>query len=319
MPWSYLSNTSRLRGHKDINNWDIWRMNLHTALYKVILAGAVCSKAYNEPFFLPTEERDNTFPYLQSTGNHWDNPPCYYYGGFSRMQLDYLQKFPIYNYELQDDNEAEKRRDELYDRIFGVFTKWMIEDARIRGAKEELIFGDVIQLLGASEHLTSKILNRDYSNSYRRRKFRNYEPKFKGKVRKVNVVLFGVFQVEEISMPSLVEETVNGYLIANPVIKPQQAHIERFTTPSRVFVDVNNVLNTLSAYRYPDPRDLDSNPPQIFLLFSFALYKHFNLRFSKQVFNSRRVLNSYKKLFSPELFCVESLWTGMVSDYDKEF
>lgn len=35
-----------------------WRENIYRALYRVVLAGAVCSSAYNEPFISALEQNN---------------------------------------------------------------------------------------------------------------------------------------------------------------------------------------------------------------------------------------------------------------------
>jgi len=65
----------------------------------------------------------------------------------------------------------------------------------------------------------------------------------------VSVILFGVFHVEEITMPSVVEDAATLFLIANPTSQVQddgEAVINTGTIkyPSKI-VDIPRLANTL--------------------------------------------------------------------------
>jgi hypothetical protein len=71
-------------------------------------------------------------------------------------------------------------------------------------------------LVAAHEQLCNKFINDDGESGFGSLE-RDSFLKIPGKVRKVSVVLFGVFRVEEITMALVVEDAGETFLIANPV------------------------------------------------------------------------------------------------------
>jgi hypothetical protein len=75
-------------------------------------------------------------------------------------------------------------------------------------------------LVAAHEQLCNKFINDNRESGFRCVE-RDSFLKIPGKVRKVSVVLFGVFRVEEITMALVVEDAAETFLIANPVSRVQ--------------------------------------------------------------------------------------------------
>jgi hypothetical protein len=136
-----------------------------------------------------------------------------------RSGLNYLSHFPVY--KLGSDDQAE----------FSELAEWLVEQGRSRARRMEegIVNGEytnretlgaqweVMLLYVAQEHLLAKIGNRDGQNGL------GGSIIDKKSIRTVEVCLFGVWRVEEIVMPKLVEDSEKTYLFAKPVPSHQNA------------------------------------------------------------------------------------------------
>jgi hypothetical protein len=144
-----------------------------------------------------------------------------------------------------------------------------------------------------------------------------------GKIRKASIILFGFFQVEEITMPAVVEEAANLYLLANPGIKGPEEDAKQVAgqpmsnESSSKFMDVAQVLRKLS--------DISRGPsnytvPPIHQLFVFTARKHFNLRFLDSAFKYNNIAKdtAYCRLVEPCLFCEGEQGRDVLTGYDED-
>lgn len=308
-----------------------WQPNLHRALYRVVLLGAVCSRAYAEPLFAAVEKNNTDIARKLLIKRR----PV-----VVLQELDgYLRQFPVYNYDANATSDRGKWRDREYDSIFGPLAKWIVEDGRARYLKRDLGVPDederrgsvreILHLLAAYMHLTNKIVNGDAAWDLGRPDFNNLgkpsydfrgrktvdasKHEFKGNTRTATVVLFGVFQPEEITMPARVEDTVDCLLVANPY--PNGHETER-TTSSPVeqeeisptaFFDIPNLLH----------RTQPPVPPPITQFFGYTLRKHFSLRLFDALFDASDpgLMEEGFFLAWPHLFC-NGERQNLTTDYD---
>ena len=142
---------------------NFWRKNLYRALYRVILIGAACSRAYNEPLVSAVENGDSQHAEALVTRRRKSRP-------VSEETSCYLKRFPVYNFDADDKREKGIWRDYEYEKIFGPLAEWLVNDGKARCVKEGLrqVFDkndlastarEIIHLVAAYEHLTTMIVN----------------------------------------------------------------------------------------------------------------------------------------------------------------
>ena len=154
--------------------------------------------AYNEPFDqAKVAERFNE-EFLQCATRPYELDKWNKNQSLQQMndeEAQYLGEFAVYNLDIREDGKVDKWKNEQYEIVFGPLAKWIIEDGRARGtqrAQEEVhdvcdsqeaeeaiesLFdsGDaasieeIMLLIGAFEHLTTKIQNLDGGRKYGRR------------------------------------------------------------------------------------------------------------------------------------------------------
>jgi hypothetical protein len=310
-----------------------WRENLFRALYRVVLAGAVCSRAYNEPFISAIEQNNHSIPNrirvdLDET--------------ITEETVEYLRKFPVYNSDADDMSERGKWRDHEYEAIFGPLAQWLVDDGAARslrnGVREQdegfpknSTLREILHIVAAYEHLTHKIVNgkagwylgRPYVNNSGHAKSHSRgklewdaeEHKFVGGVRKTTVVLFGVFQLEEILMPDRVEDTLNCFLVANPLNQIEETETSRAlwtgtvanASPPANFFDISTFL----------PEQEPPDPPAVLDLFSFIFRKYFNSQFSNEAFDGMIEDGPIFSLSWPQLFCNGEWGNGIIDNYER--
>lgn len=288
-----------------LGKYDKWKARLHRGLYHVLLAGAACSGPYNAPFF--RAEREGRTEFLERCTRCSPNP-----GRLSPLtaeDLQYLRTFLVYDtsagygYDTSagDNLEDVIRRKDEYKTMYGPLTDYLIKEGAKDGLREQIertnipehdydnVHGDrsawysgeetgsireIKTLVASYEHFYRKVYRTDYSKvevPYDTTMI----PSFEGQ-RKVTAVIFGRFQLEEIFLPTIVQDAENGFLLA------------RATSESLGIgnVDVHQVLRQvlrsaeiplIGAY-YLLPLPL---PYQLFL-FSLA---HFNLKWTPDIFD----------------------------------
>jgi hypothetical protein len=221
--------------------------------------------------------------------------------------------------------------------VFGPLARWLVEDgkarAREKGFDEGSTEREVAHLLAAYMQLSNKVVPDNSSLILGRKSLVGVElnnpgcldlyrlPWYYGEgsniapnpnVRKAIVILFEIFQLEEVSMAANVEDTVNTYLVASPMNPVQEGKPVAvncgisFTS----FFDIAGLL----PYVAP-PFD-----PPILQFFSFILRKHFDLRLSDSAFEDGDIdlideNSALESLSWPHLFCNGEAGWGIFEPY----
>ncbi|KAL2067658.1 hypothetical protein VTL71DRAFT_15754 [Oculimacula yallundae] len=270
------------------------RMNrFYRAMYQLFIAGAVLYRPYTEPFWEAKNLSNTAFIRHCRVLRDLHDP-----ASFTDSDTELCRKFPVYNYDVDDDTEVGEWRENEYEDIFGPFTSWLVEEAYSRHPPERTLelnrpevayqnpeqtkadraVQDLMCLLVGYEHMITKFTNGDESYGFGRYLYKTDSPG--PQARKVTVILFGVFRVEEITMPSNIEDTESGLL-------PINIHPSLKDTDQEHF-DIPHILNHLDdASRNPH---IDTSggehpyPPATFQLWFFALRRYLDLGFRHNAF-----------------------------------
>jgi hypothetical protein len=129
-----------------------------------------------------------------------------------------MSQFSVYNFGQDDESEKGRCRDPEYETIFGPFAEWIVRDGmsqkttgyRAPGVSTDPFDNsqhnalyDIMRLVAAYEQLSDKIINGNGQHTFvRSTDDEGVDIKIQGKVRMGHVVLYGVFQVEEITTPA---------------------------------------------------------------------------------------------------------------------
>ena len=107
-------------------------------------------------------------------------------------------------------------------------------------------------------------------------------PSFSGKTRTASVVLFGIFQAEDIVMPDNLMDAVHQQLLAHD---PRSSEGEASVSPPNL--DIPLILEELYMRSgIPNTNHGRPLPPPPLQLFTFTLRHHFNLQFHSGVFRT---------------------------------
>jgi hypothetical protein len=292
------------------NGLRIWKDRFYRAMYRILFAGALFSRAYNEPFFETADKAPQGFlcDYLVShDANRNDDEEIDL--ELRERDIRYLEKFVAYNFF--GNKEGEKT-------LFREFPDWLIKDSKTRvdeeshrGAGEIYTEYDIIQLVAiwetmllvaAYEHLSVYL-----RNAYGLGRFGSddqipVDPMVE--IRKVDVVMFDIFQAEEISMPARVDDAARTALIPNPICRNNSS------LPK--FVDIPCISSLLftSSGRLNHHRNGWSLPPPPLHVFVFILRHHFKLQFDA---NGRAHFADHEFQRNSKIFsnrdCINSDWS----------
>lgn len=244
MPASEILEYPRLSHH--------WGLNFHTAVFRVLIAGPVFARAYQEPFFS-----------ARSHGHH-DFLPEYnrlfldarqedlYIGHegegeviISEKEKEILRTFPVYDLQAYSKSEP----------TFAPFVDWLLEDIKKQTAADidHIQSGDtsdpILHQVGMFLFAFSWLDNMDGMTP-----FINEDKKFgwgrtkeddspipleelQGNIRTVYLVLFGIFQCEEFKIPTAIENVAKTHIVVSQL--PQAIN----TVP---ITDIENILARLS-------------------------------------------------------------------------
>lgn len=277
-----------------------WEENFFRSVYRTVIAGAVCTRAYTEPFFRAAELGDENFQ------KRWGDI-CW--GGKVRPgdeDMESIRKYPEYNFDANDESEEGEKRDEAYHALFGTFGEWIVKDGKARRQKVQppssqapVEVADIARLMAVYEHNIIRIANpASYTGPMRRT---STATTIYGCTRKVSVALFGSFQVEEIVMPADITAAKDIYLTAIPLGPPG---------PS-----INRLLLGLRfVSRRPEIHNRFPSPLPILTVFVFILRRYLDKRFADRCFNDMSGV-SYLTLADPSVFYphigpVQSMFVG---------
>jgi hypothetical protein len=147
-------------------------------------------------------------------------------------------------------------------------------------AEGEAVLWLIMQSIHIFEFILTCIVNSDGQRRLGRRWLKDAGSFSSKKTRTTKVVLFGIFQAEEILMPDDVTDSASQQLLAYP---PNTS-----TTTSPPVLDIPLVLEDLYL-RSGIPNTIDgryNTPPPPLQLLTFALRHHFNLQFHLEAFTT---------------------------------
>ncbi|KAH1548949.1 hypothetical protein KXX57_001227 [Aspergillus fumigatus] len=220
--------------------WVRWRERFHSSIYRVLLAGAILSRAYQEPMYFAAEWGLPNFleKYVEALAS----------GGMSGEpvggdELDHLVTFAPYN---------------LGETILPPFAA----PQALSRSEAAVVFVELGQLFFALEVLTGIqdrqpiIVNGDGSDEHGRTRIAPdllYKP-----ARTTPVLLFGTFFPEYISMPAKAADAVDSHLVATPLSRTSLTrsgvgfqHIYQFLYDLYQMAGRDNEFSSQNPARYP--------------------------------------------------------------------
>lgn len=271
---------------------DSFRDTFYRAMYRLLLAGAVLSRAYLDPLFRAREEGGKEGFFVR-TGLRQHPQKIWatidlsgVHGPLTETDIAYIRQSPVYNYDVTDWSEIGQWRNREYENIFGPFASWIVEDGRGRQQNMPIPdqtnpeWADTKEDVGAVRELMLLLVAYDVSIS----KFANFErhgrdhPSYlKEGIRTVSIVRFGVFHVEEIIMPVAVENLKRGHIVANyhsALVGTEGENIPYQFDVWRVVGELDEVLRTEIVDERENP-----GPPPLLELWHFVLRQYLNLGF----------------------------------------
>ncbi|PVH71568.1 hypothetical protein DL98DRAFT_520986 [Cadophora sp. DSE1049] len=301
-----LPSEFRRETHYD-DDEEAWKDRFYRAMYQLLLAGPVLARAYNAPFWGAKKAGNERFLEhctRDMPGGNGMLDEMTTGGRFNQEDGEYARRFPVYNYDVTDYSMVGKWREGEYESLFGPFAKWLVDEGNARerrnpepesGDREDEssqysevtnnrgAVQDLMCLLVGYEHLLCKFTNVDVNgngnNGYGFGRFTDPSSILPSqwKKREVTIVLFGVFRVEEVTMPSEIENTVDMLL-------PTTIHPSLRESDQAAF-DMSCIIHFLDQHsRGPGDGNEHPNPPAMFQLWFFALRRYLNLGFSKRAF-----------------------------------
>ena len=155
-------------------------------------------------------------------------------------------------------------------------------------AEAENVLWLIMQIIHIFEFLQLCFVNHDGREGFSRGEESAEALSMRAKKRTVIVVLFGIFQVEEITLPDRIEDAVEYSLLARPISpsalpgQDEGRHILR-PIPS---LDFPLIWETLYLWSGIPNHDGDfPTPPPPLQFFTFLLQKYFNLRFTPEMWD----------------------------------
>ncbi|CZS93025.1 uncharacterized protein RAG0_03506 [Rhynchosporium agropyri] len=280
-----IPSSSRLESsdREDEEKNERFRIRFYTAIYQLFFAGAALSRPYMAPFWEAKEKSRTSFfgrcrvPVYNHLGN----------GVSASLTTDdrgFLRPFPVYNHDVEDYTTIGKWREKEYENIFGPFASWLVKEGsafqdpmpRSRHHETE----SLMCLLVGYEHLICKFTNLNGIHAFGRYADSRICPAaLEGKTRTATIIVFGVFRVEEVIMPSNIEGTKDGLL-------PVSIHPTLKGTDQEAF-DIPSIMEHLDYHSQgsaPDDFHEHPNPPAMFQLWFFALRRYLDLGFSHNAF-----------------------------------
>lgn len=278
---------------------DSFRDGFYRAMYQLLLAGAVLARAYMAPLFRAKEEGGKE-GFFARTGledyvlKYWAEIDPSEVGPTRAEDIAYIRQFPVYNYDVTDWSEIGLWRNREYETSFGPFASWIIENGRKRQQNEPQDTNDtepdwaekptdvgavreLMLLLVAYSQFSPRFLNVSWEKNYGGTTYLKKQGN-----RTVSIVRFGVFQIEEVTMPAAFEDLTTGYLLADysPALKGLQGE----DIPYQFDVCyVVGILDLIMRNGYANNRE-NPGPPAMLELWHFALRRYLNLGFRSKMF-----------------------------------
>ena len=282
---------------------DSFRDLFYRAICRLLIAGAVLAGAYLDLLFRAREEGNDGF--LLRNGYVWYEDECWEkiaeIDDEERDRRDdadraYVRKTAVYNYDVEDWSEIGEWKYGQYESVFGPFASWIVEDGRKRqrdeprnsagaepdwaedsedvGAVRELML-----LMVAYDHFNGKIENGPrQSNPLGPEYMPNQDN------RTVSIIRFGVFHVEQITMPSQLSDLKTDLLFAE--FHPAFADSMGKWIPYQfdIWWTITEILEPAHRWQYNWWNRENPGPPPMMQLWHFALRKYLNLGFRYRTF-----------------------------------
>ncbi|GFF79636.1 hypothetical protein IFM61606_04252 [Aspergillus udagawae] len=253
--------------------WVLWRERFHSSIYRVLLAGAVLYRAYQEPMYLAANWGLPNFlkKYVEALAS--DDMSSEPVGG---DELDYLMIFYSYNLGesgnvhggfktlaefLVQQGKKRAQRQKLHAHTTAILPNFAAPQG-LSDSEAAVLFIELCQLLFAVEALVGIqdrqpiIVNGNGSEEHGRTRLAPdllYKP-----ARTIPVVLFGTFFPEYISTPAAAADAVDSHLVATPVSRPSQTrsgvgfqHVYQFLYDLHRMAGRDNEFSSLNPAPYP--------------------------------------------------------------------
>jgi hypothetical protein len=276
----------------------------YRAIYRLLLAGAVLARAYMEPLFRAREEGGKGSFFLRCGTDYWaedveDIADAYP----TEEDFAYIRQSPVFNYDLSDWSEVGQWRNRKYETCLGPFASWIIDDGRKREQEKpqqsggmEPEWAENTADVGAVRELMLLLVAYDhFNNKFQHEHTRNFGGGLymqKPGNRTVSIVRFGIFQIEEITMPAAVEDLQDTYLLARNHSALEGTEGKdipyQFNVQKAFFFLKDRMRGSFFTWSKENP-----GPPGTFELWHFALRHYLNLGFKSGSFWMPRREDTY--------------------------
>jgi hypothetical protein len=313
--------------------WQHWRERFYSSVYRVFLAGALLYRAYQAPHVLATDDKPSDFlEAAAATLNDYrtNDEELWQEQVLTARDIRYLLKFPVFNFEAYETHDpvfgqlAELLFNLSKDRALRndyipapVLTMSEGQGLRRRRRVEtsepaesdlvkRVLFYETLEFLLAVEVLCPTARSQkvfldgldtlhDGTGGCQSGTHKLLEPA--QPTRRVSVVRFGQFSLEEIYSPCIVEDAIAKVPVSMPIDN------------QRGFRDTDLLLGlvfrTSGQANHYTTRDQAAHPPLQCVQYIFR--KYFNLRFADSAFGMD-IDDPYREFFScGELFCEDML------------
>ncbi|KAK2736013.1 hypothetical protein FQN57_000906 [Myotisia sp. PD_48] len=325
----------------DPPRWRHWRARFHSTLYRVFLAGAMLYRVYQAPHILPDDDRPSDF--LQTTRADLEEYRASEDGmpeefDLTESDISYLLKFPAFNFESYV--QQEPVFGQLAELLFTLSKNRILQNndipaprpfrkhspgLRLANSKPFLCHcgkGDpvkgvlyyenmqlllIIELLTRQQRSTEVFLDglnasRDATGDRQPFPHKMLEPT--EPIRKVSVVLFGRFFLEEIYMPRVAGEASIKVPVTIPV-----ANQPGFRDTDILLSEMFNKSGQLNHYTRTNE---GARPPLQCVQYIFRRY--FNLEFSDPAFEASQT-SPYRLIYADgDLFFEHHLYSYCTCD-----
>ncbi|PGH10679.1 hypothetical protein AJ80_07435 [Polytolypa hystricis UAMH7299] len=320
----------------DPPSWRHWRERFYSSIYRVFLAGALLYRAYQAPHALPADDRPSDF--LKTATANLEEYRASEDGlpqetELTESDIRYLLKFPVFNFEAYEEHEpvfgqlAELLFNLSKDRVLRnddipapkPVSKYHVGPRLPRRIEDDpvkcVLFSETMQLLLIIELLcgTSRPTcvfldgldaNRDGMGDrlpYPHKLLEPTEP-----TRKVSVVLFDKFFLEEILMPRTIEDANVKLPVAIPVDN-QLGFRDTGVLLYEMFHSSGQPNHYISG--------CEAAPPELQCV-QYIFRRYFNLRFADKAFEVYAE-SPYRMLYSDgDLFLEDDIHSYVIPEDD---
>ncbi|KAH3270084.1 hypothetical protein KXV64_002598 [Aspergillus fumigatus] len=235
--------------------WVRWRERFHSSIYRVLLAGAILSRAYQEPMYFAAEWGLPNFleKYVEALAS----------GGMSgEPRVDaFMEASGLLEIFFVQQGKTRAHQSNLHEQTTAILPPFAAPQALSR-SEAAVVFVELGQLFFALEVLTGIqdrqpiIVNGDGSDEHGRTRIAPdllYKP-----ARTTPVLLFGTFFPEYISMPAKAADAVDSHLVATPLSRTSLTrsgvgfqHIYQFLYDLYQMAGRDNEFSSQNPARYP--------------------------------------------------------------------